>query len=133
MASLISLASCTSEDQKVVNTLSEGEWEVTRVTVNGVAQNDSTFADDKYVFEKCTVSSSNCDGTYTYNDPTKGLTESSFTYSISDEGETITLNQEIFGLPITTTGNIVESSDSRFVWSVTDDFGDVTETTIEKI
>lgn len=127
-----SLASCTSEDQKVVNTLSEGVWDVTSVKENGSAQPDSTFAGETYEFDECKVKNGACNGTYTYNDPTKGPTESSFTYSISDEGETITINQSVLGISVSQVGDIVESTDSRFTWSYTDEFGDVTETTIEK-
>jgi len=128
----VSLASCTSEDQKVVKRLAEGEWEVTSVKVNGSAQPDSTFAGQKYTFEECRVANEDCGGTYTYNDPTKGPQTSSFTYSIQDDGKTIILNQDFLGIPIQSRGTIVESTDSRFVWTVTDEFGDVTETTIEK-
>lgn len=133
LTAILGFTSCTSEDQKVVKQLADGEWEVTRIVVNGVAQPDSAFAGAKYTFEECKVKNEACSGKYTYNDPTKGATTSNFTYSVSDDGNTFSITQEVLSIGVTIDADIVEASDNRFTWSYTDDFGDETETTIEKI
>jgi hypothetical protein len=128
---MLLMVGCTSDDQKIVEEL-EGTWQVTQVTVNGIPADESTYENDSYTFESCKVAQGDCDGTYSTEDPTKGTTSYSFTYSIHDEGTKITINMSILGIPSTSTGTIEEHSDSRFVWTVVDDFGDETTTTIEK-
>ncbi len=125
LVGIIGLTACSSENQKIVDQL-EGTWNVTQVTVNGIPLDESTYENDQYTFESCSVSSEDCSGSYRYEDPTKGTTTSSFTYSIEEDGTKI--NMSLFS----ETGDIIESSDSRFIWSVTDSFGDVTETALEK-
>jgi hypothetical protein len=128
----IVVASC-SKDQEVVKQLASGTWEVTAMSYNGISLPDSTFAGDKYTFEKCKVSKGDCSGEYTTTDPTKGDVVTSFTYSISDKGETISITMSLFGIPASSTGDILEHSKDKFVWSSKDVNGDVTETTIETI
>lgn len=127
-----------SKDQKVVKQLSEGEWKVTAITVDGVAQPDSTFSDYVYTFEKCKLKKEGtCDGKYTYEDPDKGTQTQNFNYAISDKGEKISITTEIdlFGVveSETITADIIENSSDKFIWSYTDEDGTTTETTIEKI
>ncbi|HAQ72210.1 hypothetical protein N9545_01050 [Salibacteraceae bacterium] len=126
-AILLVIAAC-SKDQKVVKQLADGKWEVTDLSYDGVSTPDSVYANDVYEFEKCKVKKEDCAGTWTTIDPTKGEVVTSFTYSISDKGETITINIDLS----TTIADIVESSDDKFVWSTTED-GTLIETTIEKI
>ena len=130
-AILLIIAAC-SKDQKVVRQLADGEWKVTDLSYDGISQPDSLFADDVYEFEKCKVKNKDCGGTWTTSDPLKAEIASPVTYSISDKGETITINIDLFGIPSTTVADIVESSDDKFVWSTTED-GTLIETTIEKI
>lgn len=121
-----------SKDQKIVKKLADGKWKVTAMTIDGESQPDSTFENETYEFEKCKVSKEDCNGTYTYEDPDKGTQTSSFTYSISEKGTKMTVNMEIFGFSTSTTSDIIEHTDSKFVWSNTTD-GTTVETTIEKI
>ena len=122
-----------SKDQAIVKKLSKGEWEVTEQTINGMNMPDSVFSSTTYMFEECKVKKGACDGTYTTEDPNKGTVESSFTYSISDKGERITLTLDFFGLPVIEQYDILEHSDDRFVWYAEDEDGNEIETTIEKI
>ncbi|GEM_PF-407201 len=131
VAILFVIAAC-SKDQKVVKQLADGKWKVTDLSYDGISQPDSTYADDVYEFETCKVKNEDCGGTWTTIDPLKGEVVTPFTYSISDKGETITINLDILGVPSTTVADIVESSDDKFVWSTTED-GTLVETTIEKI
>ncbi|HAS36289.1 MAG TPA: hypothetical protein DCS15_07360 [Flavobacteriales bacterium] len=126
LVGILGLAACTSENQKIVDQL-EGTWKVTQVTVNGIPLDESTYENDQYTFESCSASADDCTGSYRYEDPTKGTTTSSFSYSVEDDGTK--LKMSLFS----GTADIIESSDSRFIWSETDSFGDVTETTIEKV
>ena len=130
-AILLVIAAC-SKDQKVVKQLADGQWKVTDLSYDGVSQPDSVYANDIYEFEKCKVKNEDCGGTWTTFDPLKGEVVTSFTYSISDKGETITINFNILGTTSTTVADIVESSDDKFVWSTTEN-GTLIETTIEKI
>ena len=130
------LAMGCSKDQKVVKNLAGGEWKITAQSVDGVSEPDSNFEGSSYMFEKCKVKKGDCPGTYTYIDEDKGSTTAAFTYSIFEDGTKITVNIEfaLLGTIITSssTGNIIENSSSKFIWSSTED-GEVTETTIEKI
>jgi hypothetical protein len=130
-AVLLIIAAC-SKDQKVVKQLADGQWKVTDLSYDGVSEPDSVYANDIYEFEKCKVKNEDCGGTWTTIDPLKGEVVTPFTYSISDKGETITINIDLFGIPSTSVADIIESSDDKFVWSTTED-GTVIETTIEKI
>lgn len=123
-------ASC-SKDQKVVKQLSSGTWKVTAMTYNGESVPDSAYSKDRYTFEKCKVKKGDCDGEYTTYDPSKGEVVTPFTYSISDGGEKIMISMTFFGVPVNSTGDILEHSKDKFVWSSKDEYGDVTETTIE--
>lgn len=114
-----------SKDQKVVKQL-EGTWKVTSIKENGQAQPDSLYSGDSYTFEKCKVKKGPCDGTWT----TDGKAVP-FTYSISDKGTKFTMTMNIFGVSESETGDIVEHSDSKFVFK-SNDGGDETETTLEK-
>jgi len=129
---ILAIVGC-SKDQKVVKQLADGRWEVTDLTYDGVSAPDSAYANDIYEFEKCKVKNEDCAGTWTTIDPAKGEVVTPFTYSISDKGETITINLDLFGIPATTVADIIESSDDRFAWSSEDDDGVVVETTIEKL
>lgn len=127
-----------SKDQKVVKNLASGDWEITAISVDGESIPDSLLPDFVYTFEECKVKKGDCDGSYTYEDPDKGQQTQNFSYSISEKGTMITITTEIDILGIvsseTVTADIVENSDSKFIWSSTDDEdGTVTETTIEKV
>lgn len=127
------IAFACSKDQKVVRQL-DGEWKVTEVKYNGVVDNSTDYSSWKYKFEKCKVSKGDCSGSWTTIDPTKGETTFDFTYSISEKGTKITINLNILGLTESTTGDIIEHSKTKFIWSEKDaTSGDVTEITIEKI
>lgn len=114
-----------SKDQKVVKQL-EGTWKVTDEKENGVSQPDSTFAGETYTFTKCKVKKGDCDGTWT----TDGKAVP-FTYAIIDKGTKIRMTLNVFGVSESETSDIVEHSDSKFVFKSTID-GDVIETTLEK-
>jgi len=129
---IVAIAIACSKDQKVVRQL-DGEWEVTAISTNGVADDISSFENTTYVFEKCKVSKGDCDGSMKTIDPTKGEVTFPFTYSISEKGTVITINLDVFGFTDTSTGDILEHSKSKFIWSVTDENNDVTEATIEKL
>lgn len=127
----IAVITACSKDQKVVKEL-EGTWTVTAVSYNGLAEASEAFAGQEYTFTKCKVKKDPCDGTYTYNDPTKGATDLAFTYSIAEKGTEFSMTMSIFGLASeTTTSTIDEHSDSKFVFSFTED-GVVTKTTLTK-
>lgn len=130
---ILLIAAACSKDQKVVKQLADGKWKVTDLSYDGMSEPDSVYANDVYEFEKCKVKKEDCGGTWTTIDPLKGQVVTPFTYSISDKGETITINLEVLGIPSTTVADIVESSDDKFVWSTTNDSGELVETTIEKI
>jgi hypothetical protein len=119
-----------SKDQKAVNNL-EGDWKVTSVTIDGVADT-ADYSMDKYTFEKCKLSKGDCPGTYTTVDPTKGEVASSFTYSFEDDGETLIMNIDFLGTPITTTGKVIDHTDSKFSWSENGDQGEVIVTELTK-
>lgn len=126
------IAVACSKNQKVVRQL-DGEWKVTEVKYNGVVDNSYDYSNDKYVFEKCRVKKEACPGTYKTVDPSKGETSFGFTYTISEKGTKITINLSFFGLTESSTGDIIEHSKKKFIWSVKDEDGDVTQTTLEKI
>jgi hypothetical protein len=119
-----------SKDQKAVNNL-EGDWKVTSVTIDGVADT-ADYSMDKYTFEKCKLRKGDCPGTYTTIDPTKGEVSSSFTYSFEDDGETLIMNIDFAGIPITTSGTVIDHTDSKFSWSETGDQGEVIVTELTK-
>lgn len=79
-----------SKDQRAVNQLS-GEWEETEwdysISFFGTSQNEVVPPPQKrvYTFEKCKVKNGYCDGVLTVDD----TQSQNFTYSVSDEGETI--------------------------------------------
>lgn len=131
---IFTLLTACSKDQKVVRRLADGEWEVTGYSIDGESQPDSTFSGNSYTFEKCKVSKEDCEGRYTYTDPDKGSTSSSFKYSISDKGEKITIKIDLYdtGITVSTTYDIVVNEKDKFVWSDTNEDGEVKETTIEK-
>ena len=129
---ILAVVGC-SKDQKVVKQLADGRWEVTDLKYDRVSAPDSLYVNDIYEFEKCKVKNEDCAGTWTTIDPAKGEVVTPFTYSISDKGETITINLDLLGIPATTVADIIESSDDRFVWSSEDQDGVVVETTIEKL
>lgn len=122
-----------SKDQQVVKRLAAGDWKITDVSVNGVSEDPSEYDSFVYTFEKCKVSKEDCEGEYKYNDPDKGEQTQSFTYSISEKGTKITVKVNFFGIASSVTSDIIENSKDKFIWSTTDEDGDVTETTIEKI
>lgn len=132
IVAVVLIAFACSKDQKVVRQL-DGEWKMTALSRNGVAEDASSYENTTYTFKKCKVSKGDCEGSTTTNDPSKGDVTFPFTYSISEKGTKITINLEVFGFVESETGDIIEHSKSKFVWSVTDEDGDVTESTLEKI
>ena len=132
-AAILFVIGACSIDQKVVKQLAEGKWEVTDLSYDGLSAPDSVYANDVYEFEKCKVKNEDCGGAWTTIDPLKGQVVTPFTYSISDKGETITINIEVLGILSSTVADIVESSDDKFVWSTSEEDGTLVETTIEKI
>lgn len=119
-----------SKDQKVVKEL-KGDWTVSSITVNG-ASDTTDYSQDVYSFSKCKVKKGPCDGSFQTNDPSKGLTTMTFTYSITGDGTLITINMNIPLLGIVSTVNqIVEHSKETFVMSNSDG-SDVTVTTLSK-
>ncbi len=128
----ILLVSCTSKDQKVVNQL-EGEWQITSMTVDGTAVSADECENTTYKFDKCKVKDEDCNGKIIDNDPVKGIIETDFTYSVSNDGETISMTFEFFGITDTQSSMITESSKSKMVFEFTDDDGEVTITSLSKI
>ena len=120
ITALLIIGAC-SKDQKTVNRL-EGDWKITEVTVDGVAEPDSSYRDATYSFEKCKVKKTSCDGTFTEDG--KALP---FTYKITDKGTKITMTF----LGIQSTGDIIENSKTKFKWKFVED-NEETITTIEK-
>lgn len=128
---VFALTSC-NKNQQVVKDL-EGTWTVTEETYDGVPADPETYQGTTYTFEACKVKKEDCDGVITYSDPLKGTTvNTDFTYSISDKGEKITFNISYVGVTETTVADIEESSDSKFVFSSTDETGVLIVTTLEK-
>ncbi len=121
-----------NKNQKVVRQLN-GEWKITEMKYNGDPVDKSEYENTTYTFEKCKVSKGDCDGEMKTVDPSKGTVTFPFTYSIDEKGTEITINLEVFGFVESETGEILEHSKKKFVWSVEDADGDVTETTMEKI
>ena len=77
-----------SKDQKVVKQL-DGDWKTTAMTIDGDPVDAEMYENQGYTFEKCKVRKGDCDGSKSYNDPSKGEISMSFTYSISEKGEKI--------------------------------------------
>jgi hypothetical protein len=121
-----------SKNQKVVRQL-DGEWKITEVKYNGVVDNVTDYSKERYIFEKCKVEKGACPGKLKSEDPTKGPITFDFTYTISEKGTKITINLNVLGFVSSSTGDIIEHSKKKFIWSVKDEDGDVTQTTIEKI
>jgi hypothetical protein len=121
-----------NKDQQVVKQLASGEWEVTEMTVNGISLPDTSYSGTNYTFEKCKVSKGACDGVMSAPDPTKGSIDFPFTYTISDDGQMITITMDVFGFPSVESYHIIEHSKSKFIWETTQD-GEEVQTTIEKI
>lgn len=111
-----------SKDQAVVKNL-EGTWKVESVTIDGVADT-ADYSNDTYTFEVCKVKNGACPGKLTTVDPSKGEVEYSFTYTIEGDGSTIKITMDVFGIEVTTVGNILENSDSKFSWSETGENGE---------
>jgi hypothetical protein len=132
IVAISSIAWACSKNQKVVRQL-DGEWKITEVKYNGVVDNVSDYSKERYIFEKCKVEKGACPGKLKSEDPTKGPISLDFTYSISEKGTKITINFNFFGIVSSDTGDIIEHSKKKFIWSVKDEDGDVLQTTIEKI
>jgi hypothetical protein len=112
-----------SKDQKVVKEL-EGDWTVSSMTRNGTAVAASEYAGMKYNFTNCKVKKSDCDGTLSIPDSTKGTFSQAFTYNIQEKGQIINIKYSILGLAATAVaGTIEEHSDSKFVYSYTENQG----------
>lgn len=119
-----------SKDQKAINNL-EGDWKVASVTIDGVADT-ADYSMDKYTFEKCKLRKGDCPGTYTTIDPTKGEVASSFTYRFEGDGETLIMNVDFLGVTVSTTGSVIEQTDSKFSWSETGELGEEIVTSLTK-
>jgi len=124
LAVVISLASC-NKDQKAVNQL-EGDWKITSLKVDGVAQPSSDYENTTYTFEKCKVKNGDCPGKITEDGKSFD-----FTYNVSEKGEKMTIKFDILGTKVTTVADILESSKTKFVWKSIED-GETVESTIEK-
>ncbi len=112
-----------SKDQKVVKEL-EGDWTVSSMTRNGTAVAASEYAGMKYNFTNCKVKKGDCDGTLSIPDSTKGTYSQAFTYNIQEKGEIINIKYSILGLAATAVaGTIEEHSDTKFVYSYTENQG----------
>lgn len=125
------MVSSCSKDQKVVKEL-EGDWSVTGQTENGVATPANEYTGTVYTFTSCKVKKGACDGSLSVPDSTKGTFKTPFTYSISEKGEKITITYSILGISNAINGDIVEHSDSKFVYSYTESGAKVERTLTKK-
>jgi len=94
------------------------------MTRNGTAVAASEYAGMKYNFTNCKVKKGDCDGTLSIPDSTKGTYSQAFTYNIQEKGEIINIKYSILGLAATAVaGTIEEHSDTKFVYSYTENQG----------
>ncbi|MEX2597063.1 MAG: lipocalin family protein [Salibacteraceae bacterium] len=123
---LLVMTSC-NKNQRAVKDLA-GTWTVTDQTYDGVSVPKEEFEGTTYTFNECKVKKEDCTGSLTYNDPLKGSQTTAFTYSVSDKGETITMNMSFMGETETTVGDIEELTDSKFVFSSNEDGTEIVTT-----
>jgi hypothetical protein len=128
----IALTSC-NKNQAVVKDL-EGEWNMTGLTVNGTAAPASEYQGTYYTFQVCKVKNEDCSGSLNSGDPTKGTISFPFTYNITDDGKKFNLNLNLLGTISKRAADVIEQSDSKFVFEYTQTDTDSTGATVtEKV
>lgn len=114
----LSFSSC-NKNQAVVKDL-EGEWNLTAKTENGAAVPASEISSTYYVFQTCKVKSGDCNGSINSGDPTKGTVTFPFTYNVTDDAKKFNMSISILGIQNKVAADIIEQSDSKFVFEYTD-------------
>ena len=128
---LMIFVSC-SKNQKVVKRLAAGDWKITSISVDGVAQDPTAFVDITYTFDKCPVEKEECSGKFTAAAVGGALSISNrMDYRITDDGTKMTQIIQFEDGPDTSVYDIIENSKTKFVFAETD--SSTIETTIELV
>jgi hypothetical protein len=128
-ALLLIVAGITSSCRKNVQVVKklDGTWKIESQTVNGV--NDTTdFSSDRVIFEKCNVNKEDCPGSIT-----AGGTTTSITYTVSGDGNTVTVKYVLFGFTIDNVYTIIDLTKTTMHTKYTDSFGTLYDTHWSKI
>ena len=123
----VAFSSC-NKNQAVVKDL-EGDWDLTAKTENGVAVPASEIDNTYYTFQVCKVKSGDCNGSINAGDPTKGTITFPFTYNVTDDAKKFNMNISILGVVSPVAADIIEQSDTKFVFEYTDTEQDSTGAT----